>query len=200
MKEKYNERIFEAIRNNDRRGLQDFYNEHRTIFKAWCFKNFQTTESEAIDIYQQAYLILYNNVLCGTLNELKSKPLTYLCSIGRNLILQRRRINERETRLPIDQIEEQETADSVLDTIEEEERHEDNKALVRHLLTKIGDPCSAILKMLFVKGMHPEAVAAAMNYSDARVLRKRKSLCLKRLRAMVQEEANQNFSQDNELD
>ncbi|MGH1337027.1 MAG: RNA polymerase sigma factor [Aureispira sp.] len=196
MNEKHNEQILEAIRNNDRRALQDFYNRNRELFSAWCIKKYHLTKDDSAEVYQQAYLILYKNVMSGKLEKLSSKPITYLCSVGRNIMLQRLRVKVRHVNVPIEEIEDDKESDFVADTEEEKERQEQNKKLVQHLLSKIGDPCASILKMLFVKGMHPEAVAHAMNYSDERVVRKRKSLCLKRLREMVKEEANQNSSQD----
>lgn len=200
MNEQHNEQVLEAIRNNDRRALQEFYNNNREAFAAWCFKNYQLTERECVEIYQQAYMIMYKNVLRGTLEKLSSKPLTYLCSVGRNLILSRKRGNMHTGNIPIEDLEDDRASDFVADTTEEEERQDQNKKLVQHLLSKIGDPCATILKMTFVKGMHPEAVAAAMNYSDERVVRKRKSLCLKRMREMVEEDANKKLSQDNEFE
>lgn len=199
MSEKYSEQILEAIRNNDRRVLQEFYNVNRELFSAWCIKNYELTQQECVEIYQHAYIVLYKNVLHGKLEKLSSKPITYLCSVGRHVIMQRSRNKLQNTNVPIEEIENSRESDFVADTEEEKEHHARNKKLVQHLLSKIGDPCASILKMLFVKGMHPEAVAFAMNYSDERVLRKRKSLCLKRLREMVKEEPNHNFSPDNKF-
>jgi RNA polymerase sigma-70 factor (ECF subfamily) len=200
MNEKHNEQILEAIRNNDRSLLQDFYNENRKSFLSWCIKRFQLSEEDSIEIYQQAYIVLFDNVQRGKLERLSSKPFTYLCSVGRNLMLQRSRGKSYYMSMTVEDIEEQNQEMFISEEESPEEVQAQNKQLVKHLLSKIGDPCATILEMLFVKGMHPEAVASAMNYSDERVVRKRKSLCLKRMREMVQEEANQNSSPNNEFE
>jgi DNA-directed RNA polymerase specialized sigma24 family protein len=67
------------------------------------------------------------------------------------------------------------------------------KELVRHLLNDIGDPCKTLLELMFIKGYSAEAVVREMNYSDERVVRKRKSLCLKKMREMVAEKKDSNF-------
>jgi hypothetical protein len=41
------------------------------------------------------------------------------------------------------------------------------------------------LKLVFIDGYSTEAVVREMNYSDERVVRKRKSLCLKKMREIV---------------
>lgn len=199
MSEKHNEQILEAIRNNDRRALQQFYNSNREFFFAWCIKNYGLTKDECGEVYQQANLVLYKNVISGKLVELSSKPITYLCSVGKNILMQQFRNKKRHINvidMPIEEMVGEE--DSVLseDTEEEKERREQNKQLVRHLLSKIGNPCASLLEMIFVKGMHPEAVASALNYKNEGVIRKKKSYCLKHLREIVQEETNPNFSQD----
>jgi DNA-directed RNA polymerase specialized sigma24 family protein len=67
------------------------------------------------------------------------------------------------------------------------------KELVRKLLAEIGNPCSTLLELMFIKGYSAEAVVREMNYSDERVVRKRKSLCLKKMREMVAEKKDSNL-------
>ena len=67
------------------------------------------------------------------------------------------------------------------------------KEIVRTLLVEIGHPCSTLLELMFVKGYSAEAVVREMNYSDERVVRKRKSLCLKKMREMVAERNDSNL-------
>lgn len=196
MNEKHNEQILEAIRKNDRRALQEYYNHYRELFVAWSFKHYQLAPEEGAEIYQQVYVIMYKNVLRGKLEKFSSKPMTYLCSIGRNLIVNYWRENTKATAIPIEELPEEKEVIIEEDTLEEKERQLQNKELVQDLLSKIGDPCAKILRMLFVSGMDTEEVREIMNYSDERVVRKRKSLCLKRMREMAQEKANPNLSQD----
>ena len=56
------------------------------------------------------------------------------------------------------------------------------KSVVQELLEKVGDPCQTLLKLAFLKGYSTEAIVDEMGYSDERVVRKRKSLCIKKLR------------------
>lgn len=196
MNEKHNEQILEAIRNNDRRALQEYYNYYRELFVAWSVKNYQLNVQQGAEIYQQVYVILYKNVLRGKLVKFSSKPLTYMCSVGRNLIISNLRTANKDNAVPLEELPEEKEIVVEEETAEEEERQLKNKELVQELLAKIGDPCAKILRMLFVSGMDTNEVREVMDYSDERVVRKRKSLCLKRMREMVQEKANPNLSQE----
>jgi hypothetical protein len=56
---------------------------------------------------------------------------------------------------------------------------------VKKLLVEIGEPCKTLLTLIFIHNYSNDAVVEEMNYSDERVVRKRKSLCLKRMREIV---------------
>jgi hypothetical protein len=64
-------------------------------------------------------------------------------------------------------------------------QHEHQRELVKKLLAEIGEPCKTLLTLIFIHNYSNDAVVEEMNYSDERVVRKRKSLCLKRMREIV---------------
>jgi DNA-directed RNA polymerase specialized sigma24 family protein len=69
----------------------------------------------------------------------------------------------------------------------EEYNQSHQREVVRKLLTKIGEPCKRLLELMYIYGYSTEAVVEEMNYSDERVVRKRKCLCLKKMREMLKE-------------
>lgn len=190
MSEEHNERFLEAVRKNDERTLKNFYDENRSSFMAWSQRYYEVDDQTSIEIYQNAYLKMYMNIRVGRLVELSSKPVTYLYSIAKNMMRQRfRSIQQGNTTLPIDQLSEEELSwhhdqDS---SKEWQERQETNKALVRALLQKIGDPCRELLTRTFVYGESFAETVESMGYSNEAVVRKRKSICLKRLREIATE-------------
>jgi RNA polymerase sigma factor (sigma-70 family) len=133
------------------------------------------------------------NVRNEKLTQLTSSVKTYLFSIGKNLF--REKFRNKHNRLV--NLEDVSNTNAVkvevdIDVLNEyEDAHQ--KEIVRYLLDQIGDPCKTLLNLMFIKGYSPDAVVREMGYSDERVVRKRKSLCLKKLRGMVAEKKDSNF-------
>jgi RNA polymerase sigma factor (sigma-70 family) len=129
----------------------------------------------------------------GKLTKLTSSVKTYLFSIGKNLF--REKFRDKHNKLVnLDDVSNtsivQETVDnSVLDAY----HNNHQKMLVKKLLAEIGDPCKTLLQLIFIQNYSVDAVVETMNYSDDRVVRKRKSLCLKKMREMVAERKKSGF-------
>jgi RNA polymerase sigma factor (sigma-70 family) len=193
MPEEKKNTVIEAIKRGDNKVLEKLYNDNRQPFMVWVYQLYQCTEEDAVEIYQKAYTILYMNVRDGKLTELTSSVKTYLFSIGKNLVREKFRSKHNKT-VNLDDVSNtnavQGQVDSgILDTYQQEHQ----KNIVRELLEEIGDPCRTLLKLMFIEGYSSEAVVHAMDYSDERVVRKRKSLCLKKLREMVAEKNDSQF-------
>lgn len=193
MLEKKDNQILEAIKRGDSKILERLYDENRQPFLVWASQLYQCDQEDAIEIYQKAYTILYLNVRNEKLTTLTSSIKTYLFSIGKNLF--REKFRDKHNRLVnIEDVSNTNTINNQLDSnVLDRYQDEHQKELVRHLLKEIGDPCKKLLELMFIQGYSAEAVVREMNYSDERVVRKRKSLCLKKLREMVAEKKDSNF-------
>lgn len=193
MVEKKDNEILTAIKTGDAKTLEQVYDNNRQPFLSWAAQTYQCDTEVAIEIYQKAYTILYMNVRNERLTSLTSSIRTYLFSIGKNLF--RERVRDRHYNMVnLDDVENISVLNKQVDT-NVLDRYQDNyqKELVRQLLDEIGDPCQTLLKLTYIQGYAAEAVAKAMNYSDERVVRKRKSLCLKKLRTMMAEKKDSNL-------
>jgi RNA polymerase sigma factor (sigma-70 family) len=127
------------------------------------------------------------NVRNEKLTNLTSSVKTYLFSIGKNLFREKFR-NKHNRLVNIEDVSNTNAVKVEVDTDilnEYEDTHQ--KEIVRYLLDQIGDPCKTLLNLMFIKGYSADAVVREMGYSDERVVRKRKSLCLKKLREIVAE-------------
>jgi len=124
---------------------------------------------------------------------LSSSLKTYLFSIGKNLF--RERFRDKHNKLVnFDDVVNTKAIQQNVDTkILDDYQDAHKKEVVRHLLKQIGNPCKQLLELMFIQGYSAEAVVYEMGYSDERVVRKRKSLCLKKLREMVASEKNSNL-------
>lgn len=193
MLEKKDNQILEAIKKGDPKVLEKLYDDNRQPFLVWAFQSYQCESEDAVEIYQKAYTILYLNVRNEKLTNLTSTIKTYLFSIGKNLF--REKFRDKHNRLVnLDDVSNTSAIDNHLDTnVFDNYKDEHQKELVRQLLNEIGNPCKKLLELMFIQGYSAEAVVHAMGYSDERVVRKRKSLCLKKLREMVAEKKDSNF-------
>lgn len=179
-----------AIRGGNSKTLEKLYDENRKAFLVWAIQLYHCNEEDAIEIYQKAFTIFYFNVKNGKLTELTSSLKTYLFSIGKNLFREKFRDKHQKT-VNIDDVSNTAALDDKIDNhILDNYQKDHQKQVVRHLLDQIGDPCKKLLELMFIQGYAPDAVVQEMGYSDERVVRKRKSLCLKKLREMVASEKN----------
>ncbi len=193
MLEKKDNQVLDAIKRGDPKTLERLYDEIRQPFLVWASQLYQCESEDAVEIYQKAYTIMYMNVRNGKLTNLTSSVKTYLFSIGKNLFREKFR-NKHNRLVNLDDVSNTnainvEVDANVLDNYEDTHK----KELVRKLLGEIGDPCKTLLELMFIKGYSAEAVVREMNYSDERVVRKRKSLCLKKMREMVAEKKDSNL-------
>lgn len=193
MFEKKENQILDAIKKGDPKVLEALYDQNRQPFLVWASQLYQCDTEDAVEIYQKAYTILYMNVRNEKLTTLTSSIKTYLFSIGKNLF--REKFRDKHNRLVnLDDVSNTNAVQNHVDTnILDDYQNQHQKELVRNLLTEIGNPCKKLLELMFIQGYSAEAVVREMGYSDERVVRKRKSLCLKKLREMVAEKKDSNF-------
>lgn len=174
--------IITKVKSGDTQFLNSLYKENRETFIAWIMQRYQMNEEDAIDLFQKAYTQFYFNVKNEKLTELTCSVKTYLISVGRNLARERFRELQNSHTTYQETIQPEVAIDnSLLDA----ETHVHQRELVRKILNKIGDPCKTLMELIFIKGYSADAVVDEMGYSDERVVRKRKSLCLKQMRELL---------------
>lgn len=87
----------EALKLNDKRVVENLYKTHRIFFLNLTKPN-RNRIAEAIDIYQDAFVILRKHALSGKLDSAESNIQTYLMGICKNLIYKIKGINNRRNK------------------------------------------------------------------------------------------------------
>jgi RNA polymerase sigma factor (sigma-70 family) len=176
--------LMDEIKSGNNRTLEKIYHENRSAFINWIVKNSTYGNEVAVELYQKAFVILYLNVRNEKLIELNSSLKTYLLAIAKNLLRELNRAGKNNADLSEEVLNELNNI-QVENNVLEKYQNSHYKEIVRVLLEEIGDPCKTLLTLIFIQNYAADAVAEAMNYSDERVVRKRKSLCLRRMRDLV---------------
>ena len=71
---------------DETRFLDQFYLSHRTEFMKWSYKTYGLPPEAAVDIYQDAVIVLFEKYREGKLAGLRSTVKTYFYGIAKNLI------------------------------------------------------------------------------------------------------------------
>jgi RNA polymerase sigma factor (sigma-70 family) len=159
--------------------LDDFYKENRSAFLQWGEKKFSLEKDELLDIYQNAMIVLYENIKHNRIDELQSSVATYLYGIAKNLVYKYYRKNELINRHEVRLSEHYQFLLSGND--EMESKYEK----IYSALEAMKEPCKTILSLFYISGLKLSLVASKLDYSSTDVLKTQKSRCLKRLKELV---------------
>ena len=164
--------IVELIRLDGRKALESIYKDHRGEFIQWARHQYQCQEEESREVFQQAVVTLYENIVQGKLVELTSSLKTYLFAIGKNKILELRRYQHRQQSTDgmdiADEIESQ-LPDDLLET-------------ARQSVSLLPDPCKSILLDFYYHGKSMQQLALAYGYKNEDTVKSQKYRCLQSLR------------------
>lgn len=177
--------ILEQIRVGDERFLESLYAQHRGKFIVWFQKNHNIEKDEAAEVYQRAFTIFYFNVKDGRVKTLNSEIGTYLFGIGKNLVRELSRSQKRMVPL-------EEVADHAEGESESQKKHEalHQKMLVDQALQRAGEPCRSVLLLYYFNNYSYDAIATSLGYKDGLVVKKKKCLCLQKIRQQLANEKN----------
>lgn len=171
----------DQIKSGDRKILKELYTTHRDPFGTWARKVYQIDDEMIGEIYQRAFTALYFNVKSGKLDNLTSSIRTYLFAIGKNLIRDHFKSGKRIEALD----DSNKTGDQIDVSGITRYEEDDMKETVRRLLEKIGEPCKTVLHLFYFRQFSMEAIAHEMNYKTEQIAAKRKFICLKQMRDLI---------------
>ncbi|MDN5216662.1 sigma-70 family RNA polymerase sigma factor [Fulvivirgaceae bacterium BMA12] len=175
--------VLRIIKSGDRKFLQQLYQQYRQEFGQWAAKRYNIDEDAIGEIYQRTFIALYYNIKNEKLTILNSSIKTYLFAIGKNQIYDHFKSSKRLAEPDDLMINVDEADNSILDQYEQS----DMKETVKQLLEKIGEPCKTTLELFYFKHYSMDAIAVEMGYKSEQIAAKRKFICLKQLRALLEE-------------
>ncbi len=172
------ERLLPRLAQGDEVSWHKLYEDLRTPFRLFFIRYGAMPPEEALELYQEAMVVLYRNCTSGKLKApLKSSIKTYLIGIGKILLLKKGTdTNQWDDNIP------ELAAEAEVDSREDQRA---KAALVQRLLEKVGQPCRRLLELIFLYGYAMDAVAEELELPSAGAARKRKFDCLKKIRSFL---------------
>ncbi len=179
--------IIEKIGSGDRIYLRELYQKYRKEFGSWVMKHYQVDDDEAGEVYQKSFITLYCNIQEGKLTQLNSSIKTYLFAIGKNLLRDHFKSGKRFVDTMEVNIESNEIDDSIMEQYEQSSL----KTALSSMLNEIGEPCKTVLELFYFHQYSMDSIAVELNYKTEQIAAKRKFICLKQLRSMIEQNSGQ---------
>lgn len=173
--------ITQPIKEDNRLVIKDLYNQMRPRFMAWFSRRYLCRTEDVEDAYQRSFNILYFNVKDDKVTMPEIRVSTYLFSIGKNVMM---KVLNKEPRLikSTDDIH-----DGDLGFVDADPDSDDvyRKEIIVRMLNQIDDICRNVLVLTYYKNFAMESVASTLNFKNQAVAKKKKHLCLKKLKELV---------------
>lgn len=170
------------LRKGSDKALKSVYESNRNKFLNYA-KRYNLIEEDILDIYQESYIIFYNNITNGKIKEFTSSISTYLISIGKYLILDKLKKNKKTvtsehdvTLLKKEKFEEL--------NIEHDELSTKQQLLYKHFET-LGNKCKELLTLFYYRGYTIKDILELGSYNSENVVKSAKSRCLKTLKERI---------------
>lgn len=175
----------EDLRKGSEKTLRKVYEENRDKFLNYA-KRYNLSEDENIDIYQDAYVIFYDNVVSGKIEGFTSSISTYLFSIGKYLIFDQMRKNKKTVSGDFNLSLVGETDEQTSDFEMERSDLTTEQALLQKYFSTLGTKCQELLSLFYYRGFTIQEIMEAKNYNSENVVKAAKSRCMKTLRERIQ--------------
>lgn len=164
--------------------VEEYYPLWRKDFFLFASK-YSLDKDEIADVYQDAMVIVIENINRGKLTQLSSSLKTYLFAVGKNIILNKLRQSQRLTRNDFD--ETNEMFDSKYLFFEENDTVEKG-ALINQIagaIELLGEKCREILYYYYYQKLSIKGIAEKLGYANENTVKANKSRCLKTLREKI---------------
>ncbi len=169
--------------------FEHLYSEYRESCSKWLQANYNIRPENAPDIFQQAILILYDNIQLKKVQfQEDTKVKTYLYGIAKNLAMSNIRYIKKWSQVN----EPEKVFDVILDQdsmVQDENDNAKSKVLsLNKALESIGESCKKLLTLFYYHSLKMNEIAEKLNYTNASTAKAQKYKCIQRLKKLVAHE------------
>lgn len=144
-------------------------------------RTFSLSDTIILDVYQDAVLSFYENILNGKVKKLSCSLKTYLFSIGKYKIYEQ--LRERSKLKLVEQPFRTEIDLEDFDL--EPEQLSEREKLVKSNFKKLGKQCQLVLEMFYLRGLTLDDIKTIESYENTNTVKSQKSRCLRKLRTLL---------------
>lgn len=161
--------------------MRQLYEENRRKFLSFARK-YNLSEEENRDIYQDAFIVIYDNVMKGKINDLSGSVGGYLFGVGKNLILKRMRENKKSIKVSFEDSVAMKAGELGSDFEITTNAATPRQTMMLSELDTLGERCQELIRSYYYKGLSIKDIMKNENYASENVVKSAKSRCLKLLR------------------
>lgn len=174
---------------NRRALLNDFARKQREKTIAFLSKSYSLSQDDCEDVFQESFIILYNNIKEGKLASLTSSVSTYFMAICKNKTMELLRNKGRYISASFEISDENNLrfSDEKVDTVlsfdtDDNATIEEKEALVRKIVRNLPSPCDELLWGFYRDGLPMKELAKKFNYSSENAVKVTKHRCCEKFR------------------
>lgn len=181
--------------------LNRFASEQWGRTLAFLRNRFGIAEDDCKDIFQDSFIVLYNNIKDGKLKVMTSSLATYFISICRNKALEFLKASSRGVKVDdeatlslIDGEIKRDKIENIL-ALEEDDAdiQERKEQLVRDIVKNLPCPCNELLWGFYRDNLSMKTLAEMLDYKSESVVKVTKHRCCEKFRARYKELCNKLF-------
>lgn len=169
--------------------IEDFVRTQRNKTITWLHNTFQISTDDCEDIFQEAFIVLYNNIKDGKLDKMTSSVSTYFRAICKNKTMELFRTSGRYTQLNLDVSDDTHIsfADNKIENIlslddDDSVAIEEKEGLVRTIVRNLPSPCNELLWGYYRDGLSMKALAQEYGYNSENSVKVTKHRCCEKFR------------------
>ncbi|MCC2598258.1 RNA polymerase sigma factor [Sphingobacterium sp. FBM7-1] len=166
----------QSLQNGDTVILDKIYLQYKGGFLEFA-KRYPIDPDMVLDIYHDSVIALYENIVQGKLNGLKSSIKTYLYAIGKFKIFAYLKSPKQEV------LSDKELMEQI--NLFEIDTAEERLKLLQRAYLQLGPKCQQMLHLFYYKGLKLEDIQREMSYESKDTVKSQKSRCLKQLKEII---------------
>ncbi|WP_405607688.1 RNA polymerase sigma factor [Polaribacter sp. Asnod1-A03] len=175
------------LKQADKSALKMVYTDNRIPFINFA-RTFHLSEDDILDVYQDAIIVLQEKAVKGEIHHLKCTIKTYLFGIGKYMLYEKARKNNKKIKeFPLEKEDynyKEISSDFLNDTPNE---HQDS---LRKAFATLGKKCKEVLTLFYYRGFTIDEICETLNYDNKNVVKSQKSRCIKQLKEKIKTETH----------
>ena len=176
------QQLLTLLKDSNKEALKMIYLNNRDSFINYARK-FNISEDDIVDVYQDAIIVLQEKATKGKLENLTCTISTYLFGIGKYMLFEKARKNNKiisDFPLENEAYNYKEISDSFL-----EDTPNEFQILLQKGFATLGKKCKEILTLFYYRGFTIDEIAEKLKYSNKNVVKSQKSRCIKQLKENI---------------